>query len=181
MKRMIITAILVILIPFLGIGSYNANKLKHIHIQKTVHINADLQNVFDHVVFLKFFPKWSPFYEADPTQKIEIKGTDGEVGAQYHWEGNKGKDLGYQEIKEIVPLKYIKMECNIQKPFKARPTFEYSFVKTENTIKVTQDFNLKSSSVDAFFMWLFGAKKDMDKMNERGMELLKQAVEEAIK
>jgi len=168
---LIIIAVAVLL--FLGIGFYNASKLQHIHIQKTVTINSDMQTTFDNVLYLKEFTKWSSFYEADPTQKTEVKGTDGQVGAKFYWEGNKGKDMGYQEIKEIQPLKYIKMECDIQKPFKANPTFEYSFIKTGGSVKVTQDFNLHSGLVDAFFMWLFGAEKDMAKMNARGMELLK--------
>ncbi len=170
---MILICIAVAVILFLGIGFYNAHKLQQIHIQKTVTIQSDMQTTFDKVLYLKNFTKWSPFYEADPSQKVEIKGTDGQIGAQFHWEGNNGKDLGYQEIKEIDPLKYIKMECAIQKPFVAAPTFEYSFSKTGNLIKVTQDFNLKSGLIDSFFMWLFGAKKDMEKMNGRGMELLK--------
>ncbi len=174
---MILTSIAVVLVLFLGVGLYNASKLRQIHIQKTVTINADMQTTFNNVLYLKNFTKWSPFYEADPTQKTEVKGTDGQVGAQFHWEGNKGKDLGYQEIKEIQPLKYIKMGCVIQKPFMATPTFEYSFSKTGNIVKVTQDFNLESGMGDAFFMWLFGAKKDMEKMNGRGMALLKTLCE----
>lgn len=174
---MILTIIAVALVLFLGIGFYNASKLQNIHIQKSVNINADIQSIFDNVVYLKNFPKWSPFYEADPEQKTEVKGVDGKVGAQFHWDGNNGKDLGYQEIKEIKPIEYIKMACDIQKPFKATPTFEYSFARTGNAVKVTQDFNLKSGLVDSFFMWLFGAKKGMEKMNARGMELLKIASE----
>lgn len=177
MKKMIVTIIIAVVI-FLGIGFYNASKLQHIHIKKSVTINADLQTVFNNVAYLENFPKWSPFLEADPSQKIEIKGTDGQRGAQYHWEGNKGKDLGYQEIKEIRKLEYIKMECDIQKPFNAQPTFEYSFQKNGNTVTVIQDFNLKSSLIDAFFMGLFGAKKDMEEVNARGMELLKNICEE---
>lgn len=177
MKKMILTIILIALALFLAIGFYNANKLTHIHIQKSVVIYSTEQAVFDQVKYLANFPKWSPFYEADPAQKTEVKGTDGSVGAQFHWDGNSGKDLGYQEISEIQELKYIKMNCDIQKPFKATPTFEYSFINSGNGIKVTQDFNLDSGIVDCFFMWLFGAKKGMGKMNERGMELLKQSLE----
>lgn len=177
MKKMIITIIAIAVILFLAIGFYNASKLQHIHIQKTVEINADVLPTFDNVQFLGNFTKWSPFYEADPAQKTKVTGTDGQVGAQFHWDGNEGKDLGLQEIKEIKPLKYVKVECDIQKPFKATPTFEYSFSNDGNVTTVTQDFNVKSGLVDAFFMWLFGAKKDMAKMNARGMELLKIASE----
>ncbi|MDT0608166.1 hypothetical protein [Croceitalea rosinachiae] len=177
MKRMIPITIVVALILFLGIGFYYANKLQHIHIQRTVSIQANAQMVFNNVLYLENFTKWSPFYEADPTQKTVVKGNDGQVGAQFHWEGNNGKDLGYQEIKAVRPLEYIEMKCDIQKPFKANPTFEYRFSNAGNIVKVVQDFNLKSGMVDAFFMWVFGAKKDMEKMNARGMELLKLACE----
>jgi len=69
------------------------------------------------------------------------------------------------------------MRCDIQKPFKALPTFDYSFSKNSNGITVTQDFNLESGLVDAFFMWAFGAKKEMEVTNAKGLSLLKQAVE----
>lgn len=96
MKKMIIITVIAVLVIFLAIGFYNASKLQHIHIQKTVSINADLESTYNNVVYLKNFKKWSPFYEADPTQVTSVKGTDGEVGGQFHWEGNKGKDLGYR-------------------------------------------------------------------------------------
>lgn len=177
MKKMILITIIALLLLFLGVGFYNASKLQHVYIQKTVSIQADELTVFDHVLYLKNFTKWSPFYEADPTQKTEVKGEDGQVGAQFHWDGNNGKDLGFQEIKEVRPSSYIRMECDIQKPFKANPTFEYSFAKTASGVQVTQDFKLDSSIGDSFFMWLFGAKKDMEKMNARGLELLRIACE----
>ena len=177
MKTKMIFSIIILLIAILGVSFARAQKLKDIHIQKEVKITGSMEDVFEQVVYLDNFPNWSPFLEADPTQKIEIKGTDGQIGAQYHWLGNKGKDVGYQEIREIKPQKYIRMECNISKPFQAKPVFEYTFEEVGNQIRVTQDFSLKSSKTDAFFMWLFGAKKDMSKMNARGLELLKQEIE----
>ena len=177
MKKMILSIVGIAVLAFLVVGVYNAKQLQHVHIQKTVTINADAQTVFDQVVYLNNFPNWSPFYEADPSQKVEVKGTDGQVGAQFHWDGNNGKDLGYQEIKEIRQGSYIRMECDIQKPFTARPVFEYSFAQKGGRVQVTQDFNLESGLVDAFFMWLFGAKANMEKLNGRGMELLKIASE----
>lgn len=152
-------------------------KLRDIHIRKTTTIHADLKSVFEQVLYLDNFPKWSPFLEVDPDQTIKVKGTDGQVGAQYHWEGNKGKDLGFQEIKKIEHLRYIKMECSIQKPFEAQPTFEYSFQENQNSVTVIQDFSLKSGAVSALFMGIFGAKKQMEKMNARGLELLQGSLE----
>lgn len=165
------------LVAFLAFGFFNASKLKHIHIQQEVEVDAPLQQVFDNVLYLKNFPKWSPFYEADPEQITEVKGEDGKVGAQFHWNGNGGKDLGFQEISEVRNGEYIRLDCDIQKPFVAKPSFEYSFKQVGDKVKVIQDFNLESGIVDCFFMWLFGAKKDMTKMNARGMELLKSVSE----
>ncbi len=177
MKKMIFLAIGVVVL-FLAFGFYKASQLQHIEITKTVTIKADKQAVFDMVKYLKNFPKWSPFLAQDPTQKYEVKGTDGTVGAQYYWEGNKGKDLGYQEIKKIEELQFIGMQCDIQKPFVAQPTFDYTFTENTNGVIVKQEFKLKSGLIDAFFMWLFGAKKAMDKTNQQGLDLLKKSLEE---
>jgi hypothetical protein len=176
-KKMIFAIIGAALAAFIGFGMYKANGLKSIQIVESVTIKGSKEEVFEMVKFLKNFPKWSPFLAQDPSQKYEVKGTDGAVGAQYHWVGNKGKDVGYQEIVKIDDLKFIGMKCNIQKPFVAKPTFDYYFTENANGIEVKQDFKVESSTVDAFFMWLFGAKAGMEKMNQQGLDLLKAAVE----
>ncbi len=174
---MIFAIIGIALLAFIGFGLYKANSLKSIQIVKTVTINGSMSEVFDMVKYLNNFPKWSPFLAQDPSQKYEVKGIDGTVGAQFHWDGNKGKDLGYQEITKIEDQKYIGMRCDIQKPFVAKPTFDYYFTNTANGIVVKQDFKLESGLPDTFFMWLFGAKAGMEKTNQQGLDLLKKAVE----
>ena len=174
---MILAIIGIALAAFIGFGLYKASDLKNIQIVKTVTINGTKQEVFDMVKYLNNFPKWSPFLAQDPTQKYEVKGIDGTVGAQYHWDGNKGKDLGYQEIVKVDELQVVGMKCDIQKPFVAKPTFDYYFTETSNGIEVKQDFKLESGLFDAFFMWIFGAKAEMEKTNQQGLDLLKKAVE----
>jgi hypothetical protein len=177
-KKMIFAIIGLAFVAFIVFGLYKASGLKNIQIVKTVTIKGSKQEVFDMVKYLANFPKWSPFLAQDPTQKYEVKGTDGTVGAQYHWDGNKGKDLGYQEIVKIEDLKFVGMKCDIQKPFVAKPTFDYYFTETASGIEVKQDFKVESALPDAFFMWLFGAKAEMAKTNEQGLNLLKKAVEQ---
>ncbi len=174
---MILSIIAVAVIAFLGFGFFQANKLTNIHITKQVAIDGTQQEVFDMVKYLGNYPKWSPFLEADPAQQYEVKGTDGQVGVQFHWEGNGGKDLGYQEIIKIDEPSFIGVRCDIQKPFEANPTFDYSFSKSADGVVVTQDFKVESGIVDAFFMWLFGAKQEMANINARGLALLKSQVE----
>lgn len=174
---MIIGIIASLLLIFFAIGFYNASKLKVIEIEKTVNINAPQQRVYEMISQLNNYPAWSPFLVQDPSQKYNVTGTDGAVGSQFHWEGNKGKDVGYQEIVKLNPGTFVWIVCNIQKPFKASPTFNYTITSHENIVTVTQNFTLKSQLTDAFFMWLFGVKKEMKATNEMGLKLLKTACE----
>jgi len=175
---MIYALIVLILLALIGFGLYKASTLKSIEITKTVTIDGTKQDVFNLVKYLNNFPKWSPFLAQDPTQKYEVKGKDGTIGAQYHWDGNKGKDLGYQEILKIEEPNFVGMKCDIQKPFVAKPTFDYYFSETTAGIEVKQIFKLESGLIDAFFMWLFGAKSEMEKTNQQGLDLLKKAAEQ---
>jgi uncharacterized protein YndB with AHSA1/START domain len=175
---LIITVIVLAIFAFVGFGLYKASGLTSINIVKSVTINAPKEKVFDLVRYLANFPKWSPFLAEDPAQKYSVKGNDGTVGAQYHWDGNQGKDIGYQEIVKIDTFSYVGMKCDIQKPFVAKPTFEYTFRETANGIEVTQDFKLQSGLVDAFFLWAFGAKAGMEATNLKGLALLKKAAEQ---
>ncbi len=174
---MIISIIIAVLVAFISFGLYKASSLKNIQIVKSVTINGTKEEVFNMVRYLKNFPKWSPFLAEDPSQKYEVKGEDGIVGAQYHWDGNSGKDLGFQEIVKIDTFSFVGMQCDIQKPFVAKPTFDYYFTETANGIEVKQDFKVESELIPAFFMWLFGAKAEMEKTNQKGLELLKKAIE----
>jgi Polyketide cyclase / dehydrase and lipid transport len=176
MKKVLI-GIVVALVAFLAFGFTQAGALKNIQIVKSVTIKGDKKEVFDMVRYLNNFPKWSPFLVQDPTQKVEVKGTDGTVGAQYHWVGNGGDDVGFQEIMKVDTFSFVGMRCDIQKPFVAKPTFDYSFKETANGIEVTQDFKVESDLVSAFFMWLGSAKAGMEATNQQGLDLLKKAVE----
>ncbi len=174
---MTLTIVLAI-VALIAFGLYKASGLKSIQIETTTTIKAPKKEVFDMVKNLKNFPKWSPFLVQDPSQKYEVKGTDGAIGSQFHWVGNGGKDVGYQEITKIEEGNYIGKKCDIQKPFVAKPTFDYNFTETADGVTVKETFKLESGLVDAFFLMVFGAKAEMIKTNQQGLDLLKKAVEQ---
>ena len=176
-KKMILSIVILAIIAFVSFGLFKANGLKIIQIEKKVRIQSSKQKVFDLVKYMGNFPKWSPFLAEDPSQTYQVKGADGTVGAQYHWLGNKGKDVGFQEIKKINEGSFIGLQCDIQKPFVATPSFDYYFSETAEGIEVKQVFKVESSLGNAFFMWLFGARAGMEKMNQKGLDLLKIAAE----
>jgi uncharacterized protein YneF (UPF0154 family) len=176
MKKILIIIALA-LVAFVCIGLFNAKKIQKLQITKTVTINGSKKEVLEMVQYLRNFPKWSPFLAQDPSQKVRIEGVDGTIGAQYHWVGNGGEDVGYQEIVKIDTTGFVGMKCLIEKPFTAQPTFEYTISENNAGVTVTQDFKLESSLSDAFLMWVFGAVKDIENTNQQGLDLLKKAVE----
>ncbi len=176
MKKILII-VAIALLALVCIGLFKAQKIQKLQITKTVFINGSKGEVLEMVQYLRNFPKWSPFLAQDPSQKVRIEGVDGTAGAQYHWVGNGGDDIGYQEIMKIDTNGYVGMKCYIEKPFTAQPTFEYTIKESSSGVMVTQDFKLESSLSDAFFMWVFGAVKDMENTNQQGLDLLKKAVE----
>lgn len=177
MKRKMTTAIVLISAVLICTALYNGNQLRIIEIEQRIAINATPEKVYSMISQLKNYPKWSPFLAQDPTQQYSVKGADGQVGAQYHWEGNKGDDLGYQEIASLVPNTRVGFLCVIQKPFKARPTFDYLIIPNANHVTVEQKFRLESGLVDAIFLWLFRVKPQMATTNQQGLALLKTACE----
>lgn len=174
---MILGIIIGVVILSLLTGLYNASKLKTIEITKSISIAAPREKVYDMISHLKKFPEWSPFLAQDPSQKYEVKGRDGALGVQFHWVGNDGKDVGYQEIVKLESNRFVGVQCDIQKPFKAVPIFEYSLRDKGTNTEVTQYFKLESSLIDALFLWVFGAKKEMEATNQQGLDLLKKALE----
>lgn len=175
--KMIIGMISGAILLFLAVGWYQASKLQVIEITRSITIHAQQEKVYGMISQLKNYPQWSPFLAQDPIQKYTVKGNDGTIGAEYHWEGNKGKDLGYQEIVRLEPDDFVGIQVHIQKPFKADPTFDYTLSNSGNNTEVVQNFKLESGLVDAFFLWLFGVKKEMGATNQQGLDLLKKACE----
>lgn len=155
-----------------------AAALKLIQLSHSTTARVERARAYDFIRHQAYFPTWSPFLEEDPTQTYLLLGQDGQVGGQYHWIGRKGKDVGLQEIVALEANRRIDMQCRIEKPFRARPTFSYTLDDAPGGgVVVTQIFELQSGFINAFFLWLFGVKKQMTVTNRKGMESLRRALE----
>jgi len=67
--------------------------------------------------------------------------------------------------------------CQIAKPYKSQPVFEYQLSEKAEGVEVIQTFTLESSGFSRFMMGLFGVKKKMSAMNQLGMDRLKALLE----
>ncbi len=102
---------------------------KDYQIEREVVINKPKAEVFDYIKHLKNQDNYNVWVKMDPGQKTEFKGTDGEVGFIYAWDGEKaGK--GEQEIKRINEGESIDLELRFKKPFESRAN---AYFKTESS------------------------------------------------
>lgn len=174
---MITVSIIFTVMLLAGVSYYFAKQHADITIVNMIEIDATQEIVYHKISKFSEYPTWSPFLAQDPSQKYHTKGLDGAIGSQYFWEGNSGKDAGYQEITSSKPLHELTIDVHIEKPFKAQPKFRYTIENKGTTTLVTQVFTLQSSLADAFFLWLFSVRKDMDRTNKQGLQLLKKTIE----
>lgn len=150
---------------------------KAIKIISKENIEVSLTEAYEVLRNFERFPEWSPYLVTDPEQKNHVTGEVGEVGSSFHWEGVAEKSQGKQTLVAANGKDYLRMECDITKPFKGQPTFEYQINETENGIEVVQNFEYRCSGFSYFMMNLFGVKKDIAEVNELGLTRLKTLLE----
>lgn len=166
---------------FIGITSTLAMQTKLLKIVTTQTIEVSKTEAFDLLRNFERFPEWSPFIVTDPAQKNHVTGEIGQVGSVFHWEGVGEESQGTQTLAVVEGTEYLKMECNITKPFEDQPIFEYQIKETEGGVAVVQNFELQCSGFSYFMMNLFGVKKQIAATNELGLVRLKNLLEKEAK
>lgn len=153
---------------------------KHITVQHTIAIDAPKDEVFDQVRYFKNFSNWSPWLVTDPQQKSFVKGTDGQVGVESHWEGVAEKSKGLQTLTKMELGNSLEIQCDISQPFEAKPVFHYTFQQKGNQTIVTQTFDNDLPIPANIFGLLFNVKASISKVNELGLSRLKSFCEQAV-
>ncbi|MEM1215238.1 MAG: SRPBCC family protein [Bacteroidota bacterium] len=165
-------------VSFLLITLTSVAQKKLIQVVTTQQIEVSKEEAFELLRNFERFPEWSPFIVSDPEQKHHVTGEVGQIGSAFHWEGVAEKSEGKQTLTALTDNEYLRMECDITKPFKDQPTFEYQITATATGIEVTQTFELKCSGFSRFMMRLFGVEKQIAATNELGLSRLKTLLED---
>ena len=99
---------------------------KHIHMERSVDINASKAVVFNNLSNYHNWMKWSPWAAIDPACKYEFFGTDGQVGAGYNWSGNDKVGEGSMTTTEMTANSMLAVHLTFKRPFQseAGPTFK---------------------------------------------------------
>lgn len=156
MKK-ILLGIVILIVLVLLIAAFTK---KSYTIKREVVIMKPAIEVYDYVRFNKNQVDYNSWYKMDPATKIELRGTDGEVGSIWAWDSElTGK--GEQQIKALSAGSKIDYEITFIKPFAG---------KAESTVLFEKKDSLQTRMVNTFssstpypmnIMLLF---MDMDKM-----------------
>ena len=68
-----------------------------VKIERSITIKAPTEIIWSNIKYFTNFPKWSPWHKKEPNIKVTYSGTDGEVGSEYSWAGNKDVGTGTQK------------------------------------------------------------------------------------
>lgn len=149
---------------------------KHVHIERSVQIDAPADFVMAHANTFEQMRKWGPWEEKDPNMTVSFDGIDGTLGAKYMWEGNDQVGKGNQVISSISDT-HITTELNFIEPWEGHSLATFTVKEHQGATIATWAFdnepNLFASAMGAIF--------SMDEMLgpdfEHGMNNLKAFVE----
>lgn len=150
---------------------------KHYHIERSVEINAPLTEVHDFVRSFTNFNQWSPWQTLDPDMKTLISGPDGQVGANYAWQGNDKVGKGEQKITAITPDR-IDMQVKFEEPFESESPVFLAFKENNGKTIVTWGMDMHPPFPLNGFMMFTDVDKAIGKDYENGLANLKRVSEE---
>ena len=89
-------------------------------IERSITIEASIEEVYGRVVDLHEMEKWSPWVGLDPEMKTTYTGPGSGVGSRYSWSGNRKVGEGSMEITGVEENSRVEMDLEFLRPFKAR-------------------------------------------------------------
>ncbi len=98
--RLVLRLVLAVLALFLVFVMSRPGKF---HIERSTTISAPAEIVYAQIADYHKWAAWSPWEHLDPNMKKDFAGTDGAVGASYHWEGNKDVGEGRMTTTAVEP------------------------------------------------------------------------------
>ena len=85
----------------------------HVHIERSVQINASPNHVYEIVSDFHQFERWSPFAKQHPDTEYRFTGPETGVGAKMYWISPKADvGKGIQEIVGATPNEFVQMKLD---------------------------------------------------------------------
>ncbi|CAN5486576.1 hypothetical protein BH23ACT6_BH23ACT6_21650 [soil metagenome] len=146
-------------------------------VERSITINAPVDEVYSHVVDLKRWDHWSPWADMDPEMDQKFAGPDQGVGQSMAWSGNRKVGEGSMTITTTEPHERVALDLAFLKPFKATNTVDIHLVPDGEATHVQWVMRGELN----FMMQAMAKVKSMDDMVgpdfERGLANLKRVAE----
>lgn len=143
------------------------------HIEESITIDKPLAELRDYLADFSHWTRWSPWLIMERSCAVTYQGTQGEIGAGYHWVGDMVGE-GKMRLAEKGES-HLKIDLSFLKPFKSTADVGFIFSADGNGTKVTWTMDSKLP----FF--LFFMKKMMEQSlamdYQRGLKMLKSLIE----
>jgi uncharacterized protein YndB with AHSA1/START domain len=158
-------AFAVLIVLFLAIPAILS---PHMHMERSIEINAPAEKVFTQVTDWENFKKWDPFSESDPTSKATYEGQG--VGARYEWAGEKtGK--GRMTLASMEPGKFVSYDMEFMEPMQGQAKSDFKFESTATGTRVTWSFDEDLTYLNRY--WSLLTDMMMGPAFEKGLQNLK--------
>jgi hypothetical protein len=143
------------------------------HVEKSIHINKPANEIIEYLSDFRSWPTWSPWLIMEPECPVTYQGTQGQVGAGYHWQGDLTGE-GKMRLREKT-ASILDVELEFIKPFKSLATATFHIKPSGDGSEVTWLLDAKLP----FF--LFFMKKSLEiglgMDYARGLKMLKSLLE----
>ncbi len=143
-------------------------------VQRSIHIGASPEKIYDTVVDYGTWTIWSPWLCAEPDAKVTITGEPSSVGAVYAWDGEI-VGAGEVEHQNLEPNRLIEDELRFTKPFKSKANASFEIESVDDQTKITWHMQ---GSMPWFLFWMIPMMKTFIGMDyDRGLKMLKEWIE----
>ncbi|MCK9612847.1 MAG: GyrI-like domain-containing protein [Bacteroidales bacterium] len=172
--KKLFVALLVLIIILLVVAIFLPSKK---HIEDSASIKSPAKIIYEQVVKMKSWDKWSPFKEGDTAMKITYEGPAQGVGSIMKWESKK-QGKGMMTILETEPYKYIKTKLE----FEGQGTSYSNWLFTEegDSTKVTWTIDIEGLNYPVGRLMGVFMTGILHKSFQTGLDNLKKVSEEYL-
>jgi uncharacterized protein YndB with AHSA1/START domain len=175
---MLKTIALLAMILIAAILIYAATKPDTFQVQRSTHIAAPPEKVFEHIEDLHQWASWSPWEKRDPAMKKSYSGAPQGAGAALDWDGNNDVGTGRMEIVSTVPPSRVVIKLDFLKPFEAHNQAEFTLEGGDTATTVTWAMHGPQPFMMKVMDLVMGMDRMVGKDFETGLANLKQLAEQ---
>lgn len=149
-------------------------------VKRSVTIKASADHIYQQLIKLENFNKFSVWSQQDSSAKYTLTGTDGTVGAATSWTGHPQiSGEGKIEITALEPNKKITHQLSFIKPKKGNAISVFTLQEiSRDSTTVTWNFDLATPRPWNIFNLFYSLDKQMGKDFEYGLAAMKAAIEQ---